>query len=116
MGKPWVIAGALTGASGQTAQELVFLNDGIPSAVADPSVGMQTADTRSRHPGGVNLLFADCSVHFINDEIEHGNLGGYWELEYGNDPANFMANFLTWERLIASTDGLEIDGDKLELQ
>ncbi|MGQ9505801.1 MAG: DUF1559 domain-containing protein [Thermogutta sp.] len=34
----------------------------------------------SRHPGGVNCLFADGSVHFISQTIDTGNLGAYQPL------------------------------------
>ena len=36
---------------------------------AGGSVDEMTAASRSRHPGGVNILKADGSVHFISDNI-----------------------------------------------
>ena len=118
LGKPFSDAAKATGIpnDGTHAAEIadLFVKDGIPAGTADPSVGMQTGSVRSRHPGGAHVLFADGSAHFISDFIEHGNLGGYWELEYDNNRPNFMANFLTWERLVASGDGLLIDETKIE--
>jgi prepilin-type processing-associated H-X9-DG protein len=38
---------------------------------ADSNGGLLTAG--SRHPGGVNSVFADGSVHFINSNIDSGN-------------------------------------------
>ena len=32
--------------------------------------GPQTASPRSRHPGGVNILLCDASVHFVTDNID----------------------------------------------
>jgi prepilin-type processing-associated H-X9-DG protein len=48
-----------------------------------------TGDNRSQgvksmHPGGVQTVFCDGSVHWINDEIQVGNgsANGYWEMIY----------------------------------
>lgn len=66
--------------------------------VARPSV---QATMRSRHPGGVNTVFCDGSVHFISDHIETS--------------VAFDGNFgSTWDRLIASADGSVIDASEVE--
>ena len=47
------------------------------------------ASARSRHPGGVNVMFGDGSVHFINDTIALftwqalGSMGGGETLQNG---------------------------------
>lgn len=54
------------------------------------------ATTRSLHFGGVLMAFADGSVHWISDTIEtSGPYGDFWTV---------------WDKLIASADGLIIDG------
>ena len=65
---------------------------------ARPSV---QATMRSRHPGGVNTVFCDGSVHFINDHIETG---------VAFDP-NFGS---AWDRLAASADGLVISAEEVD--
>jgi prepilin-type processing-associated H-X9-DG protein/prepilin-type N-terminal cleavage/methylation domain-containing protein len=50
------------------------------------------AGARSRHPGGVNVLFVDGHVSFINDSID-----GSIEAPYG-----------TWQRLVWIDDGNEV--------
>jgi prepilin-type N-terminal cleavage/methylation domain-containing protein/prepilin-type processing-associated H-X9-DG protein len=58
----------------------------------------QQATMRSRHAGGVQCCFADGSVHFLSDFIDHSTGG---EVSWNN--------LHTWERLNASADGLQID-------
>ncbi len=42
----------------------------LPSVLSSGSDGTHdTAAVRSRHPGGVNVVFADGSVHFVNQNI-----------------------------------------------
>ena len=48
------------------------------------------ATPRSRHPGGVNVVFADGSVHFIQDNI---------------DSSTDLNNPGTWQRLGFIADG-----------
>jgi len=59
------------------------------------------ATTRSRHAGGVQVVFVDGSVHFIGDYIE---TTGAW---------GTMGS--VWDRLIASSDGYPVDVKKLGL-
>jgi type II secretory pathway pseudopilin PulG len=63
------------------------------------------ATARSNHRGGINVAMCSGSVRFISDQIESGNqpAGSF-------DPT--PTNFLTWQRLIASQDGLPIDPSK----
>ncbi|MCS7304192.1 MAG: DUF1559 domain-containing protein [Thermoguttaceae bacterium] len=65
------------------------------------------AAPRSCHTGGVFVAFADGSVHFISDFIETGA-----QYQPGFDPA--PEKFLTWQRLIASSDGYPIDASKVQ--
>jgi prepilin-type processing-associated H-X9-DG protein len=55
--------------------------------------------TRSLHPGGVNVCFADASVHFISDFVDKGT------------PANppSTANLGLWDKLNLSNDRQPID-------
>ncbi len=63
-----------------------------------PGEVSQQATMRSRHAGGVQCCFADGSVHFLSDFIDHSTGGDVtWQ------------NLHTWERLNASADGLQID-------
>ncbi len=58
-------------------------NTGVDRMVCDPdyldnpapcfnshSIGENTASARSNHPGGVNVLVADASTHFVSDSID----------------------------------------------
>jgi prepilin-type N-terminal cleavage/methylation domain-containing protein len=67
-----------------------------------PGCNNDQATTRSMHPGGVFVAMADSSVRFISDYVEKGN---QWEITSFND-------YLTWQRLNASNDGLPIDSGK----
>lgn len=70
------------------------------------------ATTRSCHPDGVYTAFADGSVHFISNYIERGTLWAIWpDATTGVNPLN-TGNFLTWQRLCASQDGLTLDAVK----
>ena len=60
------------------------------------------ATTRSVHAGGVFVCLADGRVQFISDFIEKGTL---WDLGLAPAPEDF----LVWQRLCASQDGLPID-------
>jgi len=66
---------------------------------------------RSCHRNGVHAAFADGSVRFVGDYID----GGYICPD-SSPPSSLIydANyFRTWQRLIASCDGLTIDGSKM---
>jgi prepilin-type N-terminal cleavage/methylation domain-containing protein len=63
--------------------------------------------TRSKHPGGVQVGLADGSVRFLSQYIEKTQ--GLWDL----DPAVLNeGNFKVWQRLNASADSLVLDGSK----
>ena len=68
--------------------------------------GSRQATFRSLHRDGCNVVFADCSVHFISDAIE---TSGPW----GDANPNFWS---TWDRLICSADRYPVDAAKVELK
>ncbi|MCS7306597.1 MAG: DUF1559 domain-containing protein [Thermoguttaceae bacterium] len=65
------------------------------------------AAPRSCHAGGVFVAYADGSVHFISNFIETGA-----QYQPGFDSA--PEKFLTWQRLIASSDGYPVDASKVQ--
>ncbi len=73
---------------------------------AGGSVSAQAAP-RSCHTGGVFVAFADGSVHFVSNFIETGA-----QYQPGFDSA--PEKFLTWQRLIASSDGYPVDASKVQ--
>ena len=56
-----------------------------------PAINADTYASRSRHPGGVNSLFADGSVHFIKNSI----------------------NLMSWQALGTTRGGEVISSDSL---
>lgn len=64
---------------------------------------------RSLHPGGAFCAFVDGHVQFVSDFVEGGAFVGSWQpVEYNR---NFPDSFLTWQRLVLSSDSLLISGD-----
>lgn len=63
---------------------------------------------RSSHGGGIFVALGDGSVRFISDFIESGGANGGCGI---NSICN-TANYGTWQRLIASGDGLVVDASK----
>lgn len=66
------------------------------------------ATIRSLHPNGVNVAFADDSVHFIPNSVETSGSGGD-----ANNPSPFWP---VWDRLICSGDRMAVDAAKAGIQ
>ncbi len=45
-------------------------NQTDPSPCANVFAGNSYQSARSRHPGGVNVAFGDCSIHFVSDAVD----------------------------------------------
>jgi prepilin-type N-terminal cleavage/methylation domain-containing protein/prepilin-type processing-associated H-X9-DG protein len=50
--------------------ELNLPEQNLPCVAGDSSGANNTASSRSRHPGGVNVLHADGSVHFVRNSVD----------------------------------------------
>jgi prepilin-type processing-associated H-X9-DG protein len=61
------------------------------------------ATSRSLHPNGVNVVFADDSVHFITNAVETSGLNGTLD----------TLNLAVWDRLICSSDKHPVDATGL---
>ncbi len=68
-----------------------------------PTFTNDSATTRSRHPGGVQLALCDGSVRFISDFIEV--IGSVSDWPWPTDSV--------WDRLISSADGKPVDAAKV---
>jgi prepilin-type processing-associated H-X9-DG protein len=68
--------------------------------------GSRQATFRSLHRDGCNVVFADCSVHFVSDAIE---TSGPW----GDPGPDFWP---VWDRLICSSDRHPVDAARAELK
>ena len=70
----------------------------------------ESGGVRSRHNGGVNVGMGDGSVTFISEFIEASPPD--WESTLGNNANRANTDFLVWQRLNASDDGMPIDSTK----
>jgi prepilin-type N-terminal cleavage/methylation domain-containing protein/prepilin-type processing-associated H-X9-DG protein len=77
----------------------------IGMACSTGNLTQQTA--RSMHPGGVNVCFADGSVHFIPDSIELGQ-SNQGAAVIPSSPTS--AKLGVWDKLLLSNDGFPIPG------
>ena len=89
------------------------LGNALLAAQCMPLSGWATgnqATARSCHQGGVMVTLADGGVRFISNYIEKGTTWGF----DGNLTSYYggSAQFLCWQRLCASQDGLPVDGAK----
>jgi prepilin-type N-terminal cleavage/methylation domain-containing protein/prepilin-type processing-associated H-X9-DG protein len=76
----WADPGSAFGTSGQPNNKGTPTNEGVPWPTTSATAGNQAGPNEepfSYHPGGVNALFGDGSVHFIKDSI---NLVGFRSL------------------------------------
>jgi prepilin-type N-terminal cleavage/methylation domain-containing protein/prepilin-type processing-associated H-X9-DG protein len=90
-----------------SATKLVQLR--MPCATGN--LTQQTA--RSMHPGGVNVCFADGSVHFIPDSIELGTPNQSAAI-VATPPGSGVATppaLGVWDKLLLSNDGFPIPGN-----
>jgi prepilin-type N-terminal cleavage/methylation domain-containing protein/prepilin-type processing-associated H-X9-DG protein len=78
---------------------------GLGMACSTGNLTQQTA--RSMHPGGVNVCFADGSVHFIPDSIELGQSNQGAAVIPSSPTA---AKLGVWDKLLLSNDGFPIPG------
>jgi prepilin-type processing-associated H-X9-DG protein len=68
----WADPGSAFGTSGQPNNKGIPTNEGVPWPTTTATAGNQAGQNEepySYHPGGVNALFGDGSVHFIKDTI-----------------------------------------------
>ena len=68
----WADPGSAFGTSGQPNNKGMPTNEGVPWPTTMATAGNQAGPNEepySFHPGGVNALFGDGSVHFIKDSI-----------------------------------------------
>jgi prepilin-type N-terminal cleavage/methylation domain-containing protein/prepilin-type processing-associated H-X9-DG protein len=68
----WADPGAAFGTSGQPNNKGIPTNEGTPWPTTVATAGNQAGPNEepfSNHPGGVNALFGDGSVHFLKDTI-----------------------------------------------
>jgi prepilin-type processing-associated H-X9-DG protein len=59
---------------------------------------------RSMHPGGVNFLFGDGSVHFIKNSIDMGNLQNFPMGGSGSSPGVYRKLSTRWKGDLVSAD------------
>jgi len=68
----WADPGSAFGTSGQPNNKGMPTNEGVPWPLTTATAGNQAGPNEepySFHPGGVNALFGDGSVHFIKDSV-----------------------------------------------
>jgi prepilin-type N-terminal cleavage/methylation domain-containing protein/prepilin-type processing-associated H-X9-DG protein len=68
----WADPGSAFGTSGQPNNKGLPTNEGVPWPTTTGTAGNQAGPNEepfSYHPGGVNALFGDGSVHFVKDSI-----------------------------------------------
>ncbi len=68
----WADPGAAFGTSGQPNNKGIPTNEGVPWPSTTATAGNQAGQNEepySYHPGGINALYGDGSVHFLKDSI-----------------------------------------------
>jgi prepilin-type N-terminal cleavage/methylation domain-containing protein/prepilin-type processing-associated H-X9-DG protein len=82
----WADPGSAFGTSGQPDNKGMPTNEGVPWATTSATAGNQAGPNEepySFHPGGVNALFGDGSVHFIKSSINLVSLRGLLTINGG---------------------------------
>jgi prepilin-type N-terminal cleavage/methylation domain-containing protein/prepilin-type processing-associated H-X9-DG protein len=83
----WADPGCAFGTSGQPNNKGLPTNEGTPWPTTSATAGNQAGPNEepfSNHPGGVNALFGDGSVHFIKDTINLVTFRGLLTLSGGD--------------------------------
>ncbi len=83
----WADPGSAFGTSGQPNNKAVPTNEGLPWPSTTATAGNQAGPNEepySFHPGGVNALFGDGSVHFVKDSINLVALRGVLTIAGGD--------------------------------
>ncbi|HEX3998825.1 MAG TPA: DUF1559 domain-containing protein [Pirellulales bacterium] len=84
----------------------------IGMSCSQSSYGLDQQTARSLHNGGVNVCFADGSVHFITDSIEVGSPSqGSTIAALANTPTGTQPTLGVWDKLLLSNDNLPIPGN-----
>jgi prepilin-type N-terminal cleavage/methylation domain-containing protein/prepilin-type processing-associated H-X9-DG protein len=86
----WADPGSAFGTSGQPNNKGIPTNEGVPWPSTFATAGNQAGPNEepfSNHPGGINALFGDGSVHFIKDTVNLAAFRALLSLSGGDIPS-----------------------------